>query len=192
MWGLSLTNSSQKVCNTSLTTVASIAQTRCATDLHPEAFNDVAGYRIHEGIGGRAAGRVGGCRRHGWHWLTCIAGRRRLQQRVGRDANYYYLFTFVFIENIYQIMLQVSHPASGVASLPILRKVSRLAQGVVPGRVVDGCVRCRCWYILFNNATLAFYNWAPFKRVAAENAAFLNSLPPFLDGRPVYLEDIVR
>lgn len=43
----------------------------------------------------------------------------------------------------------------------------------------------------FNNATLAFYNSAAFKQVAAENAAFLNSLPPFLDGRPVSLENMV-
>ncbi|KLO05436.1 phosphoglycerate mutase-like protein, partial [Schizopora paradoxa] len=43
----------------------------------------------------------------------------------------------------------------------------------------------------FNNATLAFYNSAAFKQVAAENAAFLNSLPPFLDGRPVSLENMI-
>jgi len=39
----------------------------------------------------------------------------------------------------------------------------------------------------FNNATAAFYNSTEFLQVAAEAAPFLNSLPPFLDGRPVTL-----
>jgi len=42
----------------------------------------------------------------------------------------------------------------------------------------------------FNNQTSAFYNSTAFKQVAAENAAFLNSLPPFLDGRSVSLENM--
>jgi len=42
----------------------------------------------------------------------------------------------------------------------------------------------------FNDATAAFYNSSAFQQVAAENAAFLQSLPPFLDGRPVTLENM--
>lgn len=43
----------------------------------------------------------------------------------------------------------------------------------------------------FNQATAAFYNSTLFKQVASENAAFLQSLPPFLDGRAVTLENMV-
>ncbi|EJD08255.1 phosphoglycerate mutase-like protein [Fomitiporia mediterranea MF3/22] len=39
----------------------------------------------------------------------------------------------------------------------------------------------------FNDATAAFYNSSLFKQVASDNAAFLQSLPPFLDGRSVSL-----
>ncbi|KAJ3556948.1 hypothetical protein NM688_g1743 [Phlebia brevispora] len=38
--------------------------------------------------------------------------------------------------------------------------------------------------------TTQFYNSAGFQQVANESAAFLNSLPPFLDGRPVTLENM--
>lgn len=44
----------------------------------------------------------------------------------------------------------------------------------------------------FSDATAAFYNSTLFQQVAQENAAFLNSLPPFLDGRSVSLENMVR
>ncbi|KAI5119299.1 hypothetical protein M0805_008214 [Coniferiporia weirii] len=42
----------------------------------------------------------------------------------------------------------------------------------------------------FNDATAAFYNSSLFKQVAAESAGFLQSLPPYLDGRPVTLENM--
>ncbi|THG95298.1 hypothetical protein EW145_g7984 [Phellinidium pouzarii] len=43
----------------------------------------------------------------------------------------------------------------------------------------------------FNEATVAFYNSSLFKQVAAENAEFLQSLPPYLDGRSVSLENMI-
>jgi hypothetical protein len=42
----------------------------------------------------------------------------------------------------------------------------------------------------FNNATTAFYNSDVFKQKAAESASFLQALPPFLDGRPVTLQNM--
>ncbi|KAL5483060.1 hypothetical protein ACEPAI_8289 [Sanghuangporus weigelae] len=39
----------------------------------------------------------------------------------------------------------------------------------------------------FDDATAAFYNSSLFQQVASENAEFLQSLPPFLDGRSVSL-----
>ncbi|KAF9462990.1 phosphoglycerate mutase-like protein [Collybia nuda] len=42
----------------------------------------------------------------------------------------------------------------------------------------------------FNDATQAFYNSTAFKQKASENDAFLKSLPPFLDGRPVTMENM--
>lgn len=43
----------------------------------------------------------------------------------------------------------------------------------------------------FNQATLDFYNSTLFQQVAQENADFLAQLPPFLDGRPVTLQNMV-
>ena len=48
-----------------------------------------------------------------------------------------------------------------------------------------------CLKKTFNQATADFYNSTLFKQVAAENAAFLQSLPPYLDGRAVTLENMV-
>lgn len=42
----------------------------------------------------------------------------------------------------------------------------------------------------FNNATTAFYNSPAFQQKANENAAFLNSLAQYVDGKPVNLQNI--
>ncbi|KAJ7593527.1 histidine phosphatase superfamily [Mycena floridula] len=42
----------------------------------------------------------------------------------------------------------------------------------------------------FDQNTAAFYNSSVFKQKAADNADFLTQLPPFLDGRPVTLENM--
>jgi hypothetical protein len=43
----------------------------------------------------------------------------------------------------------------------------------------------------FDAATAAFYNSTEFAQKRNETAAFLNDLAPFLDGRPVTLENMV-
>ncbi|KAF9013360.1 phosphoglycerate mutase-like protein [Cyathus striatus] len=43
----------------------------------------------------------------------------------------------------------------------------------------------------FNNATVAFYNSDAFKLRASQSANFLQQLPPFLDGRPVTLQNMI-
>lgn len=42
----------------------------------------------------------------------------------------------------------------------------------------------------FEARTSAFYNSAVFKEKAKEAAPFLSRLPPYLDGRPVTLENM--
>jgi hypothetical protein len=43
----------------------------------------------------------------------------------------------------------------------------------------------------FNNYTTAFYNTSEFAAKQKEAASFLNSLPPYLDGRNVSLSNMV-
>ncbi|KAG6832022.1 hypothetical protein H0H92_006058 [Tricholoma furcatifolium] len=42
----------------------------------------------------------------------------------------------------------------------------------------------------FNNATVAFYNSTEFQQMTTEYSSFLNSLPPYLDGRAVTLQNM--
>src|SRR5258708_39447038 len=43
----------------------------------------------------------------------------------------------------------------------------------------------------FNTHTTAFYNSSTFQEMAAQSASFLNSLPPYLNGRSVQLQNMV-
>lgn len=44
----------------------------------------------------------------------------------------------------------------------------------------------------FDTHTTDFYNSAEFQQMASQSAAFLDLLPPYLDGRSVSLENMVR
>ncbi|KZS90504.1 phosphoglycerate mutase-like protein [Sistotremastrum niveocremeum HHB9708] len=52
---------------------------------------------------------------------------------------------------------------------------------------LEGNTQCNTWA----NSNTAFYNSSGFLQVANESAAFLSLLPPFLDGRPVTLQNMV-
>jgi prostatic aicd phosphatase len=43
----------------------------------------------------------------------------------------------------------------------------------------------------FDTHTTAFYNSSEFQQMATQSAPFLNSLPPYLDGRSVELQNMV-
>lgn len=48
------------------------------------------------------------------------------------------------------------------------------------------------WLQTFDTHTTNFYNSAEFQQMAKQSAAFLDLLPPYLDGRSVSLENMVR
>ena len=48
------------------------------------------------------------------------------------------------------------------------------------------------WPQTFDTHTTNFYNSAEFQQMANQSASFLDLLPPYLDGRPVSLENMVR
>ncbi|KAF8893680.1 histidine phosphatase superfamily [Gymnopilus junonius] len=71
----------------------------------------------------------------------------------------------------------VTGPLGGYQTVPI--------ESVEPDNDIslEGWTDCNT----FNAATAAFYASALFNQTAAEHADFINSLPPFLDGRPATL-----
>ncbi|KAF8967110.1 histidine phosphatase superfamily [Flammula alnicola] len=74
----------------------------------------------------------------------------------------------------------ITGPLGGYQTVPI--------ESVEPGNDVslEGWTSCNT----FVTATNSFYHSDLFKQKAAEHADFINALPPYLDGRPVALQDM--